>query len=61
MKIEQLIDDEIKKQLSYKAQTVKKRQQKRNKEKLSQRDIEDLMGINRDIYTRGKGGALRRK
>jgi hypothetical protein len=44
MKIEQLIDDEIKKQLSYKAKPVKKRQQKRNKEKLSQRDIEDLMG-----------------
>jgi hypothetical protein len=61
MKIEQLIDDEIKEQLSYKAKPVKKRQQKRNKEKLSQRDIEDLMGINRDIYTRGKGGALRRK
>jgi hypothetical protein len=60
MKIEQLIDDEIKKQLSYKAKPVKKRQQKRNKEKLSQRDIEELMGINRDIYVR-KGGALRRK
>jgi hypothetical protein len=61
MKIEQLIDDEVKKQLKYKTKLVKKRQQKRNKEKLSQRDIEDLMGINRDIYTRGKGGALRRK
>jgi hypothetical protein len=60
MKIEQLIDDEIKKQLSYKAKPVKKRQQKRNKEKLSQRDIEELMGVNRDIYVR-KGGALRRK
>ena len=61
MKIEQLIDDEVKKQLNYKAKPVKKRQQNRNKEILSQRDIEDLMGINRDIYTRGKGGALRRK
>jgi hypothetical protein len=61
MKIEQLIDDEVKKQLKYKTKLVKKRQQKRNKEKLSQRDIEDLMGINRDIYTRGKGGAIRRK
>jgi hypothetical protein len=61
MEIEQLIDDKIKKRLNYKAKPVKKRQQKRNKEKLSQRDIEDLMGINRDIYTRGKGGALRRK
>ena len=60
MKIEQLIDDEIKKQLSYKAKPVKKRQQKRNKEKLTQRDIEDLMGINRDIYVR-RSGALRRK
>lgn len=61
MEIEQLIDDAVKKRLSHKAKPVKKRQQKRNKEKLSQRDIEDLMGINRDIYTRGKGGALRRK
>jgi hypothetical protein len=60
MEIEQLIDDKIKKRLNYKAKPVKKRQQKRNKEKLSQRDIEELMGINRDIYVR-KGGALRRK
>jgi predicted XRE-type DNA-binding protein len=60
MKIEQLIDDEVKKQLKYKTKLVKKRQQKRNKEKLSQRDIEDLMGINRDIYIR-RSGALRRK
>jgi hypothetical protein len=61
MEIEQLIDDEIKKQLSYKTKLVKKRQLKRNKEILSQREIEDLIGINRDIYARGKGGALRRK
>jgi hypothetical protein len=36
------------------------KKKRRNKEKLSQREIEDLMGMNRDIYTR-KNGAVRRK
>lgn len=61
MRIEHLVDDEVKKKLGYKSKRNKKRKPKRYKEKLTQRDIEDLMGINRDIYTRGKGGALRRK
>ena len=60
MRIEHFVSDEVKKTLGYKSKRNKKRKPKRYKEKLSQRDIEDLMGINRDIYVR-KGGALRRK
>lgn len=60
MRIEHFVSDEVKKKLGYKSKRNKKRKPKRYKEKLSQRDIEDLMGINRDIYVR-KGGALRRK
>jgi hypothetical protein len=33
---------------------------KRKKEQLSTKDIEDLMGMNRDRYTR-RNGAVRRK
>lgn len=60
MRIEHFVSDEVKKKLGYKSKRNKKRKPKRYKEKLTQRDIEDLMGINRDIYVR-KGGALRRK
>jgi hypothetical protein len=60
MRIEHLVDDEVKKKLGYKSKRNKKRKSKHYKEKLSQRDIEDLMGINRDIYVR-RSGALRRK
>ena len=59
MRIEHFVSDEVKKTLGYKSKPNKKK--RKNKEKLSQRDIEDLMGINRDIYVRGKGGAMRRK
>ena len=34
---------------------------KKNNEKLSRKDLEDLMGIRRDVFTRGKGGAIRKK
>lgn len=30
-------------------------------EKLSRRDLKDLMGCNRGTYTRGKGGAYRQR
>ena len=30
-------------------------------EKLTAKDLADLMGVNRDTYARGKGGAVRRK
>ena len=35
--------------------------QKQRKEKLTQRDIEGLMGMNSPVYIRGRGGAVRRK
>ncbi|MEK4713458.1 hypothetical protein [Sporosarcina sp. FSL K6-5500] len=34
---------------------------KRAKERLSDRDLRELMGTNRDTYKRGKGGAIRKK
>lgn len=62
MRIENLVDDEVKRKLNYKPKrTKKKRKQKYYKEKLSRRDIEELMGVNRNVYKRGKGGALRSK
>lgn len=43
----------------------KKQQEKspkrRNKEKLTIREIEDLMNMNTPTYKRGKGGAIRNK
>lgn len=58
MRIEHLVDDDVKRKLGYKSKPNKKK--RKNKEKLSRREIEELMGINRDIYVR-KGGAMRRK
>lgn len=39
----------------------KRRKNKRREEELSFRDIEQLMGTRRPIYTRGKGGAYRQR
>lgn len=33
----------------------------KSKEKLSDRDLRELMGVNRDTFSRGKGGAIRRR
>lgn len=45
--------------------TQKKQQSKSPKHKkhelLTKKDIEELMGVNMSTYTRGKGGAIRRK
>lgn len=38
-----------------------KKKQKKNEEKLSRYEIEELMGTNRRIHKRGRGGALRQK
>lgn len=43
-----------------KADRNKKEHKPKPKEKLSQRDIEELMGMNRDRYQR-RNGAVRRK
>lgn len=42
-------------------QQQKKQNRQHKKEKLSIRDIEELMGIRRERYERGHGGALRQK
>lgn len=33
----------------------------KKQEKLSKKDIEELMGLNKPTYKRGKGGAIRNK
>lgn len=33
----------------------------KSKEKLSDKDLRELMGVNRDTFGRGKGGAIRRR
>lgn len=38
-----------------------RRKRRRNKEKLSFKQIEELMGVHRDRYERGHGGAMKRK
>jgi hypothetical protein len=37
------------------------KKKKSPKEKLSDRDLKELMGINRPVYRRAKGGAFRQK
>ncbi|WP_025950446.1 hypothetical protein [Geobacillus thermocatenulatus] len=39
----------------------KERKQKRDKERLTEREIKELMGTYRPIYRRGKGGAFRQR
>jgi len=46
--------------LSKDKQRQSKSPKKRKKEKLSRKDIEELMGVHQDIYARHKG-AIRRK
>lgn len=60
MRVHELIDDETKKQLKVKEPTTINHPVKKNKEKLSRRDIEELMGTNRDRYHR-VSGKIKRK
>ncbi|GIN71266.1 hypothetical protein J14TS2_17410 [Bacillus sp. J14TS2] len=39
----------------------KQKKRKRRKEHLTESDLKCLMGMNRPIYGRGKGGAIRQK
>jgi hypothetical protein len=57
MKIVDHLSDKQIKQLK----TLTSPENKKKPPELSRRDIEELMGVNRDIYVRGKGGAVRRK
>ena len=67
MKIYDLINDDIKQKLSVSNQskgkhhTQSKKRNKRNSERLTRYEIEELMGTKRPTYRRGKGGAIRRK
>lgn len=38
-----------------------KKKRKKKTESLSQEDLEDLMGIRRPTYRRGRGGAIKQK
>ena len=40
---------------------VKTRPKLKNKEKLSRKEWQEIMGCNRDTYSRGKGGAIRNR
>ena len=40
-------------------QEDQKQEQKQNKTKMTTREIEDLMGVNKQRYRRSKGGAIR--
>ncbi|AXM88478.1 hypothetical protein B379_04290 [Anoxybacillus ayderensis G10] len=39
----------------------KARKKKRGKERLTERDLKELMGVGRPVYRRGKGGAFRQR
>lgn len=58
MKFADHLSTEQKQQLDKMKSPKKKR---RNKEKLTLREIEDLMNMNAPTYKRAKGGAIRRK
>ncbi|GAB1809809.1 hypothetical protein [Priestia megaterium] len=50
-----------KKKNCYQKQPKRYQKQEKRTETLSTRDVMDLMGTNRQILTRGKGGAYRQK
>ena len=39
----------------------KERKWKRNKERMTEREIKEMMGVFRPVYRRGKGGAFRQR
>ena len=57
MRIEDHLNTEQKRQLDG-MRNVKKKKRKKRKERV---DWVDIMGMNRDRYGRGRGGAVRRK
>lgn len=66
MRIEHIIDNEIKVKLGYsdkgkgKVHSNNKKRNKRKSERLSERDLKELMGMNRDTYKR-VNGKIKRK
>lgn len=59
MTIYERLDDETRKALNAKKPVVHRQSNKR-KEKLTDRDIKELMGIGRDTYKRSNGRVKRR-
>ncbi|MBY6269490.1 hypothetical protein [Parageobacillus thermoglucosidasius] len=46
----------------YRANKHKKEwKQKRSKERFTERELKELMGVNRPVYRRAKGGAFRQR
>jgi hypothetical protein len=39
----------------------KERKQKRPRERFTERELKELMGVNRPVYRRAKGGAFRQR
>ncbi|MGG3919639.1 hypothetical protein ABEV38_13635 [Parageobacillus thermoglucosidasius] len=39
----------------------KERKKKRSKERFTERELKELMGVNRPVYRRAKGGAFRQR
>lgn len=60
MRLGDQLSKEQKQQLNKMAVSNKKQSHKKKTEQLSQRDWEELMGMNRDTYIR-RNGAVRRK
>lgn len=60
MKMEDHLSSDTKKSM-YQKSNQNKSSKPKKKEKLSKRDLVDLMGMNKDRYGRGRGGAIRRK
>lgn len=46
--------------MAYRSERNRK-ERKRNKERLTEREIKELMGVCRPVYRRGKGGAFRQR
>ncbi|MBE2905389.1 MULTISPECIES: hypothetical protein [Anoxybacillus] len=51
----------VKKVRQHQNKRKKARKKKRDKERLTERDIKELMGVGRPVYRRGKGGAFRQR
>lgn len=56
MQLHERLDEQTKRKLN------KLKKQTKHKSKLySRREVEELMGVNRPTYKRGKGGAIRQR
>ncbi|MFC6038407.1 hypothetical protein ACFPYN_02960 [Paenisporosarcina macmurdoensis] len=56
-----LANELVQKGLAVKEKLPKRTPKKKNNEQLSNKEWHEIMGCNRDTYSRGKGGAIRRR